>query len=558
MLSLFLLALSGLTSAKKFYTSLQADGTYYYNKLTKNSSVTFIENTLYNDYYEIVVDKSTSHININVTWDTDQWLSDGHPAEGAMFLYAAKDSFPAPGMHWDWSDHVSYQSGGATAKVNCMNLIPQSRLLIAVSGKKGAVYKISANTVTGIYSPPIELEMNKRYELCDVHANDNDGWCEFLPNQYSQYYVQTDLSCQYKEDCCYGVMVNGEFQPADGFRLYVNPDDVPASRTHHKYIYSPMMSYHHGEGLMNPDRRDKTKSFDEVKGVEFTETIKVEDDGVFLTPQETGGVHYISMAISVGDAFFVSGEHNKKVSLQVMEMEGDWCSMAHWEEEFEHWDDREHEKHEEEHWEQVQQEVRQDTVEQIAHSIAEKGVDNNSEKKQTKNKVETVQGNSKAENMYAAKNSDKDASGNDSNDRSTNGRSSNDDDDVSAMAFDFDDLTPEQIAAFKEMLKQLDAMFPSAQAEEGLTSQQKAMIKKTIQSKQPGAQNVDIGGPEGFLGPEGLTTQQKAMIKKTSQARMDEQQGPQAQELTNAQKKAAQNAFQTFQRPPKKLSFPGF
>jgi hypothetical protein len=268
-----------------------------------------------------------------------------------------------------------------------------------------------------------------------------------------------------------------------------------------------------------------------------------------------------------------------------MEMEGDWCSMAHWQEELEHFEDREHDQHEQEHWEQVQKEVRQDTIEQIAGAIH--GYNNPNEKKQTKDKVETVQGNSKAENMYAAKdsdnaakNSDKDVSG---NDRSSNGRSSNDDD-VSAMAFDVDDLTPEQISAFKEMLKQLDALFPSAQAEEGLTSQQKSMIKKTIQSKQPGAQDVDIdiGGPEGLTtqqkamikktiqsmqpgaqdvdigGPEGLTTQQKAMIKKTTQARMDEQQGPQAQELTSGQKKAAQNAFQTFQRPPKKLSFPGF
>jgi len=324
---------------------------------------------------------------------------------------------------------------------------------------------------------------------------------------------------------------------------------MPATRTHHKYIFSPMMSYHHGEGVMNPDRRDKTKNFDEVNGLEFTETIKVEDDGVFLTPQETGGVHYISMAISVGDAFFVSGEHNKKVSLQVMEMEGDWCSMAHWEEELEHWEDREHQQHEQERWEQQQQEVRQDTVEQITKTIVENN--NQNEKKQKKDKVETVQGNSKAENINAAKNSDKDVSGNDSNGKSNNGRSSNDDD-VSAMAFDVDDLTPGQIAAFKEMLKQLDAMFPSAQAEEGLTSQQKAMLKKTIQSKQPGAQDVDIGGPEG------LTTQQKAMIKKTIQAKMDEQQGPQAQALTDSQKKAAQNAFQTFQRPPKKLFFPGF
>lgn len=187
--------------------------------------------------------------------------------------------------------------------------------------------------------------------------------------------------------------------------------------------------------------------------------------------------------------------------------------------------------------------------------------------------METIQGNTKAENAYTYKNQD--ASNKDSNDNgnSWNSNKGDDqtnnkggqsykggDDDVSAMDFDINDLTPEQIAAFKEMLKKIDAMIPSTQGGEktgeGLTAQQKAMIKKTVQSKvdqPPQAQQFD-GVP-----PEGLTTQQKAMIKKTVQSKAD--QPPQAQEfegLTAAQKKAAQNAFQNFQKPPKKLSFPGF
>jgi len=557
MLSLFLLALSGLTSAKKFYTSLQADGSTYYNKLTKNSSVTFVENELYNDYYEIVVDKTTSHITVNVTWDTAQWLADGHPAEGAMFLYGAHNSFPGPGMHWDWSDHTTYTANQAITKISCMNLVPSSRLLIAVSGKRGSVYKITAATVTGIYTTPVELEMNTEYELCDVHADNTDGYCDFLPNQYSQYYVQTEQSCQYKEDCCYGVTVNGEFAPADGFRMYLNPDDIPASRTHHKYQYAPIMSYHHGEGMMNPDRRDRTTNW-EAGGYEFTDTIKVEDDGIFLTPQETGGVHDLSFAVTVSDAFFFAGEHNKKVSIMVTELEGDWCRMARWEEEYERWEEREHEQREEEHWEDMKREMREETIEEIMKAV----VENTNEHMQNKDKVEQVQDNTKAENAYNAKNSDKDYS-KDSDRNSGNSKGRNDGGDVSAMDFNFDmnDLSQDQLLAIKEMLKQIDAMIPSTQAmeqnPEGLTNQQKAMIKKTIQAKQdegPGAQEFDFKMP-----PDGLTAQQKAMIKKTIQAKQDE--GPQAQEfegLTAAQKKAAQSAFQNFQKPPKKLAFPGF